>query len=111
MNHQVCTSPDASSDLEELDRYLSQNDSPSRAEYVLDRLGSAIASLNRNPQRGSYPPEMIELGVYEFREFFFKPYRIIYQIEKNNVFVLLIADGRRDMNTLLEKRLLQGETI
>ena len=35
-----------------------------------------------------------------------KPYRVIYRIMGKRVFVYLIADGRRDMPTLLERRLL-----
>ena len=46
------------------------------------------------------------LGVREYREIFFKPYRIIYRVINKNVYVLLIADGRRDMQTLLQRRLI-----
>ena len=48
------------------------------------------------------------LGILEYREIFFKPYRIIYRVMDKNVYVLLIADGRRDMQTLLQKRLLDA---
>ena len=48
------------------------------------------------------------MGIREFRELFFKPYRIIYRIVGRNVYVLLIADGRRDFQTLLQRRLLEG---
>jgi len=37
----------------------------------------------------------------------FKPYRIIYQIDDPNVFIHCILDGRPDMSTLLERRLLR----
>jgi len=39
----------------------------------------------------------------------FKPYRIIYRVMDKTVYVLLIVDGRRDMQPLLERRLLDGE--
>ena len=48
------------------------------------------------------------LGIREYREIFFKPYRIIYRIMKKNVYVLLIVDGRRDMQSLLQRRLLDA---
>ena len=44
----------------------------------------------------------------EYRESFFKPCRIIYRVVENDVHGLVIADGRRDMRTLLERRLLQA---
>ena len=48
------------------------------------------------------------MGIREFREVFFKPYRIIYKVVGKNVYVLLIADGRCDLQTLLQRRLLEG---
>ena len=44
----------------------------------------------------------------KYREIFFKPYRIIRRVMEDNVYVLVIADGRRDMQTLLQRRLLQA---
>ena len=67
-----------------------------------------FGNLSEQPQRGSYPKELLEIGVREYREVFFKPYRIIYRVAENNVYVLVIADGRRDMRMLLERRLLQA---
>ena len=32
----------------------------------------------------------------------------IYRVTEDNVYVLVIADGRRDMRALLERRLLQA---
>ena len=46
------------------------------------------------------------MAIHEFREIFYKPYRIIYRVEHRTVYVYLIADGRRDMQTLLSRRLL-----
>jgi toxin ParE1/3/4 len=37
---------------------------------------------------------------------FFKPYRVIYPVLDRPVIISLIADGRRDLQTLLENRLL-----
>ena len=56
-------------------------------------------------------PFLVQLtddGIREYREIVFKPYRIIYRVMEDNVYVLVIADGRRDMQTLLQRRLLQA---
>jgi toxin ParE1/3/4 len=50
----------------------------------------------------------LSLGIREYREVFFKPYRIIYRVMDKNVYVLLIVDGRRDMQSLLQWRLLDA---
>jgi toxin ParE1/3/4 len=51
---------------------------------------------------------LLALGIRDYRETFFKPYRIIYRVEGKRVYVYLIADGRRDMQSLLERRLLES---
>ena len=48
------------------------------------------------------------LGMEKCREVFFKPYRIIYHIRGERVIVNLIADGRRDMEALLQRRLVNA---
>jgi toxin ParE1/3/4 len=61
--------------------------------------------LSEFPERGVCPKELLALGVREYREIFFKPYRIIYRVLNKNVYALLIADGRRGMQSLLQRRL------
>jgi len=75
--------------------------------YVLDKLEELVLSLQSNPERGHYPPELSHQGIKDYREVLFKPYRVIYEIIASKVIVHLCVDGRRDMKTLLERRLLR----
>ena len=97
---------DAAGDLEELYDYIALHDSPQKADYVLEQVERAFSGLSKFPERGAHPKELLALGIREYREIFFKPYRIIYRVMDKNVYVLLITDGRRDMNTLLQQRLI-----
>lgn len=108
MTFQVFLTDDASGDLEELYDYIASHDEPWQADYILDQIEKAFSSLCETPKRGGYPKELLDIGLREYREIFFKPYRIIYRIIAENVYVMVIADGRRDMETLLQRRLLQG---
>ena len=99
---------DAARDLEELIEYISLHDAPQKGDYVLGQIEKAFSRLSKFPARGAHPKELLALGILEYREVFFKPYRIIYRIMDKNVYVLLIADGRRDMQTLLQRRLLEA---
>jgi toxin ParE1/3/4 len=104
----VVLTEDAAIDLEELYAYVASHDSTAKAEYVLARVTNALDSLATFPERSSYPKELLGLGIREVRETFFKPYRIIYRVEGKRVLVLVIADGRREMRSLLARRLLSG---
>lgn len=97
---------DAARDLDELYDYIAVHGVPQEADHVLEQIEKAFSRLSGIPERGAYPKELLALGIREYREVFFKPYRIIYRVMDNNVYVLLIADGRRDMHLLLQRRLL-----
>lgn len=106
MRFEVFLTEDAARDLEEIHSYIAAHDAPAKAEYVLDRIEEVIESLATFPERGAFPREFHALGIREYRETRFKPYRVIYRIMGKRVYIYLIADGRRDMQTLLERRLL-----
>lgn len=98
---------DAETDLFDIYLYVAQHDSPEKATRLLNNLEKTILRLKTTPMRGSYPPELERIGIFEFREIFFKPYRIIYQVKKTNVYVHCVIDGRRDLQDLLQARLLR----
>jgi toxin ParE1/3/4 len=108
MSFEVLLTEDASRDLEALYDYIDDHDVPGKADHVLDQLENVFSSLSENPERGVYPKELVAVGLREYREVFFKPYRILYRVIGNRVYVMLIADGRRDMQGLLQRRLLQA---
>ena len=108
MSFKVFLSSDAVGDLEEIYEYIAEHDAPQKAEQVLARIERTFESLSESPERGAYPKELLNLGIREYRQIFFKPYRVIYRIMGDRVYVLLIVDGRRDMETLLQRRLLEA---
>jgi len=108
MSFQVFLTEDATRDLEDLYDYIELHDVPGKADDVLDQIEKAFSSLSENPERGAYPKELLAIGLREYREIFFKPYRIIYRVMAESVYVMVIADGRRDMQALLQRRLLQA---
>ena len=108
MPFKVLLTNDAARDLEELYDYIALHDSTRNANYVLEQIDKAFSKLSEFPERGAYPKELLAIGIREYREIFFKPYRIIYRVMNKNVYVLLVVDGRRDMQSLLQRRLLNA---
>jgi len=108
MSFEVLLARGAAGDLEEIHDYIAEHDALAKANYVLDRIEEVIKDLATFPDRGSYPKELLALGIKDFRETFFKPYRVIYRVSGQRVFIVLIADGRRDMQTLLTRRLIRA---
>lgn len=105
-HYQVVVAAAVERDLDEIYDYIAEVASPARAEKVFDRLREQIHSLALEPERGSWPRELLALGIRDFRQLPSRPYRIFYRVAGQKVTVLLIADGRRNLKTLLERRLL-----
>lgn len=103
---EVLLTEGAEQDLEAIHDYICEFDCVINANYVLDELMSVVESLSKFPERGSYPKELVGLGIKEYRQTFFKPYRVIYRVTGSQVLIYLIADGRRDMQSVLARRLL-----
>jgi toxin ParE1/3/4 len=105
-NFDVLLTEGAEQDLEAIHNSVAEFDCIANANYVLDQSMEVMESLSRFPERGSYPKELVSLGIKEYRQTLFKPYRVIYRVTGNQVIIYLIADGRRDMQSVLGRRLL-----
>lgn len=103
---EVLLTEGAEQDLEAIHDYISKFDCVANANQVLDELMAVVESLSSFPERGSYPKELVGLGIKEYRQTLFKPYRVIYRVTDSKVIIYLIADGRRDMQSVLARRLL-----
>ena len=103
---EVLLTQGAEQDLEAIYEYICEFDCIASANRVLDALMDVVESLSKFPERGSSPKELVSLGIKEYRQSIFKPYRVIYRIADTKVIIYLIADGRRDMQAVLTRRLL-----
>ena len=109
MKYRVNFLPAAEDDLFGIYKFVRLNDSKSVAEKLFNKLHEKCTALKNYPERGHCPPELQFLEIYDFLEFHYKPYRIIYQVIGRQVFVHCILDGKRDMQKLLQERLLREE--
>ena len=107
MKFAVTVLPLAIEDIEEIHRFILNREGSLRADKILDGLEQAVRGLAENANRGHSLPELASLGFKDVLEIHFKPYRIIYKVSPKEVTVFIVADGRRDLQELLEKRTLR----
>jgi toxin ParE1/3/4 len=105
MRFEVLLSTQAEQDVEDIYRYVAERDEISKADRVLAALQACCRALADFPERGNVPKELRPIGITEFREVHYKPYRVIYRIFGTRVIVYCVLDGRRDMQSLLQRRL------
>ncbi len=74
MIHKIFLTKDAEADLADIYQYIASEDGTNRADNVLDKIEAVINKLEKFPERGSIPKELLDLGIREYRQVFFKPY-------------------------------------
>jgi toxin ParE1/3/4 len=107
MKFDVYLTAAAEDDIFDIYQYVYFNDSPDNANLVFSRLQETCTTLRDFPERGHVPPELERINIRDYKEIHYKPYRIIYTIVETKVFIHCFFDGRRDLQDILEKRILR----
>ena len=102
----VAWTQEAALDLSDIVSYVAA-DSPENAHRLLKKLRKRADTLESSPRRGRIVLELSRFGIRTFRELVIKPYRIVYRIAEDTVYVLAVLDARRDLQDILLERLLR----
>lgn len=81
-------------DLDQLYDYIAR-DVPYYAEQFIDRLIEAVGVLQEHPKIGRRVPEAEDRE--DVRELIFQSYRVIYLLEAEQVYILTVIHGSRDL--------------
>jgi plasmid stabilization system protein ParE len=84
-------------------------DNPVAATKILDKIEHAINQLDMFPTRGHVVHELERYGYSLYREIVISPWRVIYKIDQDIVYILVVIDGRRDVESILLKKLFSHE--
>jgi toxin ParE1/3/4 len=96
----------ASLDLIEIAEFIA-GDSPDTARKIVKKIREKVSNLEMAPERGRVVPELSRQGITQYRELIISPWRIMYQIDEKVVYVVLVVDGRRNLEDVLFARLMR----
>ena len=88
-----------------VDRLASE--SRTAALRFVDRVDHAVRELESALGLGRIVPELDRHGVRLYRELILSPWRVVYRYERDHVYVLVVIDGRRNVEDVLLRRLLR----
>jgi toxin ParE1/3/4 len=101
--YQVFWTQTAQRDLKRIIEYITV-DSKIQARKVYFAIKRNAANLRQMPLQGRIVPELSYFNILIYRELINPPWRIIYKIEENKVWVLAVIDGRRNVEDILLDR-------
>ena len=102
---QIRWTSNAKSDLLKIVGYIKE-DNADAAKNVYERLREKAQSIKLFPLRGRVVPELLKEGITLYREIVARPYRIMYRIENDTVYIMAIFDSRQNVEEILLQKLL-----
>lgn len=78
--------------LTEIEEFIAKDNAERAVKFVDEIIAHAESLLPGVPRIGKMAPEISNPAI---RELLFKKYRIVYRVNKNNVEILTVFEGRR----------------
>lgn len=103
---EVLWTKSAKDDLELVIEYIIL-DSISIAKEIFFGIKNECESLYYFPKRKRVVPELQQIGIFKYREIIYKRWRIIFKIENQKVYILLVVDSSRNLEDILFQRLVK----
>ena len=95
----------AKDDLLDIVRRIKQ-ESPNSAKGVYNKLKKTAHSSNFFPLKGRVVPELLDEGITYYRELIKTPWRIIYRVGNETVYIIAIIDSRQNLDAILLRKIL-----
>jgi plasmid stabilization system protein ParE len=102
--YRILWAPIAAQDLDDIIDYIAAQDGPDAAVRVYDKVKKRTRTLSTHPRRCRIVPELRSVGVMEYRELIVSPYRVFFRIDGQDVGIIGVLDGRRDLEETLIRR-------
>ena len=98
----------ARNDINEIIDYIGKTNEI-YAVKVLDKIEENVEKLKIFPTFYRIVPELEKYGYYIYREIIVDYWRVIYKIENNLIYIMLVIDSRRNLEDILLKIILLRE--
>jgi len=95
----------AKNDLLDIVAYI-KTESPSTAKEIYQKIKAH--SSNFFPLKGRVVPELQKEGITLYRELIVAPWRIIYKVGNDTVYIMAIVDSRQNVEEILLQKLIKS---
>lgn len=109
MKNKIIWAKDASDDLIDIVTYIKEKSGKKIANEIYNRILSHVEKIDIFPEIGRITPELMSIGVIGIREIIESPWRIFYRITGKEIQVISVIDGRRNVEEILYKKIIDGK--
>ena len=102
---------EADVDLQDLRQYIVRNFGKAEWARTRRRISESVRTIRAFPQGGRIPDEIAAMGVGQYRQAVSGMNRLIYEVRGDLVYIHIVCDARRDMRTLMLRRLVRVSAV
>ena len=95
-------------DLDEIIEYISKTNLTYSIK-VMDKIYEQVSKLDMHPERWRIVPELEKYGYLIYRQLIVDYWKVIFKIEGNIIYIMLVIDGRRNIEDIILKKILFRE--
>ncbi|MGK2953602.1 MAG: type II toxin-antitoxin system RelE/ParE family toxin [Thiobacillus sp.] len=107
MSFQVVFLKSAELDLKELQGYMVKQFGKDAWQASYAKIKNAVNTIGTFPLGGNVPEELERLNLTQYRQLVSGMNRIIYEVRQEIIYIHIVCDTRKDMKSLLTRRLLR----
>jgi plasmid stabilization system protein ParE len=102
-SYNVLWSETAQNDLLYIIEYVAR-ENPLQANKIFGDIRKVAENLRTFPDRGRIVPELKDQGITLYRELIIGPWRMMYRVSEDRVYVLSVLDSRQNVEDILLMR-------
>jgi toxin ParE1/3/4 len=109
MKYKTNWSEDAGEEFIEIISWYRQNIGKSTAKRIYSKINSQIMRLKDMPEIGKPVQILKDIGINDYRQIVQDNWILYYKVEGNNINIISIIDGRRNLEEILYKKVIDGK--
>ncbi|MCL2412329.1 MAG: type II toxin-antitoxin system RelE/ParE family toxin [Treponema sp.] len=109
MKHKIIWSEDAGNELIEIISYIKYNTGKITAEKIYNKILNEVNRISENPEGRRISPLLKEFGINFIHQFNINPWIVYYKADNNKMEIISIIDGRRNLEEILYKKIMDGK--
>ena len=111
MKPEIIWSKDAGDEFAEIISYIKYNTGKITAEKIYKRIINEVERVSENPGGRRVSPLLKEFGIPYIHQLNINPWIIYYKTSENKMEIISIIDGRRNLEEILYKKMIDGKLI
>jgi toxin ParE1/3/4 len=101
----------AEEDILGIVNWIKEHSGPMTAGNIYNRIKSRVLPLADFPGTGRSVPQLVQLGITDIKQILEKPWIIYYKVSNNIIWILAVIDGRRNLEDIVYKKVVEGKRV